>query len=139
MPCLEYLSLDLKLDQNFEMPEGDTAAGSTTLRRLESNFDKAAPFLSASDPLGSVSRFAEEWYASALEFTRLLYLLWPNVQLIARAHLYEDKVLDTTRAIGIINAHLSALARLNDGLDQGYVSFDSVDVMNKSSWAKCFP
>lgn len=49
-----------------------------------------------------------------------------------------DTLPATRHAVELINAQLSSLAHLNKTLDQGYVGFDSVDIMNQESWAECF-
>lgn len=72
MPLLEYLSVNLQLDDNTRLPEGNMASKCTTLRRLESSFDRPAPLPHVSDTLGSVSNISEVGYTSALEFTRYL-------------------------------------------------------------------
>ncbi|KAF8602889.1 hypothetical protein BDV93DRAFT_545044 [Ceratobasidium sp. AG-I] len=138
LPLLEYLSVNFQCNDYSKLPEDKLAPRSTALRRLESGFYEPSIDLIIMRGRRFSSTFAKEQYETALEFARLLYSLWPNVQLIERVPTRGDEVQCATRAIGFINEHLSALACLNERLNSTHANFDSVDVMNKDSWMACY-
>ncbi|KAG8785149.1 hypothetical protein FRC12_017919 [Ceratobasidium sp. 428] len=132
LPLLEVLRIELDLETispNFKVDLNDVSRHrNTPLHTLEANFIGNTEEESTLDILSMKC-------SDAKAFSNYLFTLWPNVQIIPRGDVqYIPETYRHQNAMALINDYLARLSYCNH---EPSIQYQSVRVLNKSSWEKC--
>ncbi|KAG9081658.1 hypothetical protein FRC06_005462 [Ceratobasidium sp. 370] len=132
MPNLESLRFDFDLESVSPNLKVDL---NTAARYRRSQFSTLEADFFGVDEWAMVAGVALLRYDQVVLLVQYLFLLWPNVQIIARKD--EDRPTGHStqkKMVALINDHLAALSFCNRDAS---IKYEEIQILNEGSWKQC--